>query len=296
MTLLLTEVITNRIYLIIAFIFLAGFLIAILNKLGVVTNFFKKKVSINDQQNLLAKAKSIESAPDAVISINYDGIIMAWNRGAEIMFGYKELDALNKPFTIIIPDRNKFNFNEEFKKMKEGNSNMLGRNVETTVIGREKTEFLVDILMWLWTDDNKVFYSALINNERIEEHEKNERKLKIYAIGEEIDNSGVWHWDVLSDNVYYSKGFLDIFDVEGMSSNSVTLLKKVYYQDRASVEEAIRKAFETKQPYEIQYRILTSNGKIKYLNCKAKTYLDEDGALQYISGVIHELRTELHNY
>ncbi len=48
-------------------------------------------------------AAVIVSADDAIISKSLDGRIMSWNRGAEVMFGYREGEVLGKSITIIIP-------------------------------------------------------------------------------------------------------------------------------------------------------------------------------------------------
>jgi PAS domain-containing protein len=208
------------------------------------------------------------------------------------LFGFREVEMLNKSYLTVIPEQNRLLCTDNFKRIKEGDSTDLGKMVEIKILNKNGKEILVDMLMWMWMDENKSFYSVIINTNRIEQQELAQRNIKIYQIGEEIDKSGIWHWDVVSDIVYYSEGFYNIFEVQTPTANSGTLLKSIYYQDRLMVEDTIRKAFADKQPYEINYRILSRDGHIKFLNCKAKPDLDEDGALRFLSGVIHELKIE----
>jgi PAS domain S-box-containing protein len=45
----------------------------------------------------------IEYSDDAIIATNLDGIILSWNAGAEMIFGYSAEEAIGKSFSILIP-------------------------------------------------------------------------------------------------------------------------------------------------------------------------------------------------
>jgi PAS domain S-box-containing protein len=48
-------------------------------------------------------AAVVESSGDAIISKTLDGIITAWNRGAEKVFGYSSAEAVGKPMALLLP-------------------------------------------------------------------------------------------------------------------------------------------------------------------------------------------------
>ena len=47
----------------------------------------------------------VNSAQDAIIFADRDGVIRLWNSGAEAIFGYSAHDALEKTLDLIVPDR-----------------------------------------------------------------------------------------------------------------------------------------------------------------------------------------------
>ena len=46
----------------------------------------------------------VENAGDAVISIDLQDLILSWNRGAEVIFGYRKEDVVGKGLGILIPE------------------------------------------------------------------------------------------------------------------------------------------------------------------------------------------------
>ncbi|MGH3435145.1 MAG: PAS domain-containing protein [Sciscionella sp.] len=47
----------------------------------------------------------VAAAPEAIVVANVEGLIVAWNRGAETMFGYPAADVLGASLDVIIPEK-----------------------------------------------------------------------------------------------------------------------------------------------------------------------------------------------
>jgi PAS domain S-box-containing protein len=47
----------------------------------------------------------VESAPDAVVFSDQDGIIRLWNKGAEAIFGFSAEEAVGETLDIIVPEK-----------------------------------------------------------------------------------------------------------------------------------------------------------------------------------------------
>ena len=48
-------------------------------------------------------AAIVESSEDAIAAVTPEGVICAWNRGAETIFGYSAADAIGKPMSMLPP-------------------------------------------------------------------------------------------------------------------------------------------------------------------------------------------------
>ncbi len=70
------------------------------------------------RQALLAAI--VSSSEDAIIGITLDGYIASWNKGAEKMFGYSELEVLGKNISLLIPESRKAEEDIILGKIKNG--------------------------------------------------------------------------------------------------------------------------------------------------------------------------------
>jgi len=69
-----------------------------------------------DSPEWLAR-RIVEGMPEAVIFADQEGVILLWNRGAEVMFGYAAAEALGSSLDLIIPERHRSRHWEGYQKV-----------------------------------------------------------------------------------------------------------------------------------------------------------------------------------
>jgi PAS domain S-box-containing protein len=251
------------------------------------------KLPVHQYLNTQAKIRAIEYAPSAIITIDSDGLVVAWNGGAVNIFGYKEKEVLGKPLTLIIPEKYREAHLKGIERMKNSYNppKFIGKTVELEGLRKNGEEFKIEMSLWKWFEAGGVFYTGIIRDIDTEKatEQKIDEIIQMYQRGEEINECGVWSWDVLNDKVVTTKGFNDIFDISENEIDSTYLLKRVYHEDIKTVEAAIKQAFEQKKGYTIQYRVVTRNGTLIKVEICAKPFLNKEGDLFNITGTIRKI-------
>src|SRR5215510_1047729 len=67
-------------------------------------------------------AAIVDSADDAIVSKNLEGVILSWNRGAERMFGWTATEAIGRHITLIIPEERRAEEDDILARIRRGES------------------------------------------------------------------------------------------------------------------------------------------------------------------------------
>lgn len=107
----------------------------------------------------------VETASDAIISIDGRGNIVFWNRAAENIFGYSSDEAIGKPIAFIMPER----FREDHRKgmnrlVLMGESRITGETVEVVGLKKDGTEFPIELSLATWEAEGEMFFTAVIRD------------------------------------------------------------------------------------------------------------------------------------
>ncbi|MET3726876.1 diguanylate cyclase (GGDEF)-like protein/PAS domain S-box-containing protein [Fictibacillus halophilus] len=153
-----------------------GIVILILLGMVFISTFIDRRF---EYQSILSERKFrsvIESANDSIILSDRTGTIISWNKGAELIFGFTEKEALGKNLEIIIPDK----FRKAHKQGMEryllsGEPKVIGNTVELEGLRKDGSEFPIELSLAAWQEDENVYFSSIIRD--ITERKRNEKKI-----------------------------------------------------------------------------------------------------------------------
>ncbi|WP_144697566.1 bifunctional diguanylate cyclase/phosphodiesterase [Fictibacillus phosphorivorans] len=153
-----------------------GIVILILLGMVFISTFIDRRF---EYQSILSERKFrsvIESANDSIILSDRTGTIISWNKGAELIFGFTEKEALGKNLQIIIPDRFKIAHQQGMERyLLSGEPKVIGNTVELEGLRKDGSEFPIELSLAAWQEDDQVYFSSIIRD--ITERKRNEKKI-----------------------------------------------------------------------------------------------------------------------
>lgn len=107
----------------------------------------------------------LESANDAVISIDEHGMVMLWNSAATDLFGYTQDEMIGEPLTAIVPERFRQSHAEGIERVVGGGEHhVIGKTVELAALHRDGREFPMELSLATWEVGGNRFFSGIIRD------------------------------------------------------------------------------------------------------------------------------------
>jgi len=145
---------------------------------GADKNITERKLTENAFLESEERNRSItETAADAIITIDSEGVVQSWNRTATKIFGFDAVEMIGNNLNAIITDQHKQKHERGLKRLRDGFSETkMGKLLELHAINKNGNEFPIELTLSMWKNaSNKKFYTGIIRD--ISERKKNENKM-----------------------------------------------------------------------------------------------------------------------
>jgi two-component system, LuxR family, sensor kinase FixL len=141
------------------------------------------------RQKLEIDTGIINSATDAIVTINEDHVIVGYNQGAEKIFGYTRNEALGQDLSIIIPPPYKAGHREYVRRyLATREARVIGKHVRLKAQRRDGQEFPMSISFSVAEILGNLYFTGVIRD--ITEYQEMEDRLltseRLAAVGQTV--------------------------------------------------------------------------------------------------------------
>ncbi|MGX9462588.1 PAS domain S-box protein [Shewanella sp. A14] len=267
------------------------------------TQFEKNKLA-SLLTNVLNAASEI-----AIISTGNDGIINIFNRGAELLLGYKaeEVVGIESPAILHIPaeiHQRSQELTEEFGEDIKGfdvfvhKARTQGPETRTwTYIRKDSSQCQVSLSVSAMRDQSGEVVGYLGVAVNIDQMLKQQEELvsasNQLSKAAEVAELGIWDFDLVTDGLHWNERMFAMYDYplaledEGLSYQHWK--QRVHPDDIEMAELALQQAITLHATYEPTFRIIIHSGQIRYIQAGAQISYDKAGNAVRVVGINRDI-------
>jgi adenylate cyclase len=133
---------------------------------GIIRDISRQKKLLSDIMASEQRLEAVlESANDAIITIDSSGIILQWNSYAATLFGYSREETVGGPLDKMIPKRFRDLHRAGFKRVAEGGDpHVIGSTVELAALHKDGREIPIELSLSSWVNQDKIFFSGIVRD------------------------------------------------------------------------------------------------------------------------------------
>ncbi|GGC60684.1 EAL domain-containing protein [Undibacterium terreum] len=111
------------------------------------------------------------------------------------------------------------------------------------------------------------------------------------SLGFEGSNAGLWDWDIIKGDVYYSPWINQQlgYSAAEISSSPTAFVGLIHPDDRAMAQEALRRHLVANTLYDVEFRLKTLSGEYRWCKSRAQAVRNADGIAVRMVGSLFDV-------
>jgi len=231
----------------------------------------------------------MDTVADAIITIDAWGGIASFNPAAERIFGYQASEVIGQNVSMLMPEPDRSRHDGYLRHYcSSGNKTIIGKERELQAMHKDGTVFPVVLSVNVVSIEGGIVFSGIIRD--ITRRKQAEDALRDsqnrLALATRAAGVGIWDWDVQSGELVWDDRMFEIYAVrrEDFSGAYVAWRSCLHKDDLVRAEAELQASVDEKKPFNIEFRIVRSNGEIHYIRALADVVCDDLGNVQRVVG------------
>jgi PAS domain S-box-containing protein len=288
----------------------------VFNKSGDVLEFVGTTLDITERKRLEEARRHseeqyrtvVETATDAVVSIDEDGKILFVNPATTLIFGYHSSELIGSPLTMLMPKSLRELHKTGVRRfLATGQRHMNWQGVELTGLRKNGKELPVEVSFGEITSEGRHIFTGFIRDiterKRADEALRSsareqrhmvallERERARLVEAQEVAKMGSWEMELRNLNVIWSEQTHRIFETDPSRFHPTrpNFVEFLHPDDRAKVDAAFRASLDKRSPSTVEYRIVMPDGRIKFIEERWRAFHDEEGKPVRLAGTCRDM-------
>ncbi|MGA9529168.1 MAG: PAS domain S-box protein [Terriglobales bacterium] len=239
-----------------------------------------------EQANSLLAA-IVDSSEDAIVSKDLNGIITSWNKSAERIFGYTAQEAIGQHITLIIPKDRQGEETDILARIRRGEP---VDHFETVRQRKDGTLFDISVTISPVRDSSGRVTGASKVARDISERRRAEELLRQHRerfdLVRQASQVGLWFCDLPFDKLIWDKHVKEHFWLPPEAEVTIdTFYERLHHEDRERTRQTMAESIARNQPYDIEYRTVSPDGREKWIRAIGRATYDSAGHPRSFDGL-----------
>ena len=255
----------------------------VLKFVGTSTDIDDRKRAEDELKRSVARYRVVvETASDAVVSIDESGVIILANAATKRIFGYNPEELIGRPLTVLMPGGMRKLHETGFKRYLETSARHLNWNgTELTALRANGEEFPAEVSFGEMTADRRKVFTGFIRD--ISEKKRSEEAILASErnLGLIINTMPVLAWSALPDGTveFFNQRWLDYTGLSPEQAQGSGWAQAVHDDDHGRMTEYWQSMITSGGPGEIEARFRRLDGDYRWFLFRADPLRDESGAI-----------------